>query len=265
MLKCKFCGKDCKNNRSKAQHEIRCKQNPDCINFSAPVQCWCHFCGKECKSKNSLTQHEIRCKNNPNKIEIVTTNFTSYTDKIKKGLIKGTNQFIKAKQEGRTIVVSQETRKKLSKVSKGRKYTPEEIKRRCLIMRKFWKEHPELYTVGPHKDYACQKLKRFLDTHAIIYTEEYMPLEDRAFRIDIAFPDIKLGIEANGSHHYLSSGTLKHEYQERHDLIVASGWTLCEIPNPLIYKQEFLDVLLDAIRSQKANHVLMVVESELAA
>ena len=29
----------------------------------------CKYCGKECKNKNSLVQHEIRCKQNPNRIE----------------------------------------------------------------------------------------------------------------------------------------------------------------------------------------------------
>ena len=28
----------------------------------------CKYCGKECKNKNSLAQHEIRCKENPNRI-----------------------------------------------------------------------------------------------------------------------------------------------------------------------------------------------------
>ena len=31
----------------------------------------CKYCGKECKNKNSLAQHEIRCKENPNRIKIV--------------------------------------------------------------------------------------------------------------------------------------------------------------------------------------------------
>ena len=29
----------------------------------------CKFCGKECKNKNSLAQHERRCKENPNRVE----------------------------------------------------------------------------------------------------------------------------------------------------------------------------------------------------
>lgn len=31
---------------------------------------YCKFCGKQCKNKNSLAQHECRCKNNPNRIEV---------------------------------------------------------------------------------------------------------------------------------------------------------------------------------------------------
>lgn len=30
---------------------------------------FCKYCAKECKNKNSLAQHEIRCKENPNKIK----------------------------------------------------------------------------------------------------------------------------------------------------------------------------------------------------
>ena len=29
----------------------------------------CQYCGRECKNKNSLAQHEIRCKENPNAIK----------------------------------------------------------------------------------------------------------------------------------------------------------------------------------------------------
>lgn len=30
---------------------------------------FCKYCSKECKNKNSLAQHEIRCKENPNKLK----------------------------------------------------------------------------------------------------------------------------------------------------------------------------------------------------
>ena len=33
------------------------------------VKLKCKYCNKECKNENSLIQHEIRCKLNPNRIE----------------------------------------------------------------------------------------------------------------------------------------------------------------------------------------------------
>lgn len=44
----------------------------------------CKYCGKECKNKNSLAQHEIRCKENPNKISF-TSNFIKYNNTPHKG------------------------------------------------------------------------------------------------------------------------------------------------------------------------------------
>lgn len=30
----------------------------------------CKYCGKECKNQNSLTQHELRCRQNPNRLDL---------------------------------------------------------------------------------------------------------------------------------------------------------------------------------------------------
>lgn len=37
----------------------------------------CKYCGKECKNKKSLAQHEIRCKENPNKLIYEIPNFNN--------------------------------------------------------------------------------------------------------------------------------------------------------------------------------------------
>ena len=57
----------------------------------------CKYCGKECKNKNSLAQHEIRCKLNPNKIKVVS-NFIKYNEDIRLGVKtkEYLNQFVKA-------------------------------------------------------------------------------------------------------------------------------------------------------------------------
>lgn len=56
----------------------------------------CKYCGKKCKNANSLRNHERLCKLNPNH---QTTKFAD-VDWQKR---KGTNQYIKARKEGRPI------------------------------------------------------------------------------------------------------------------------------------------------------------------
>lgn len=62
----------------------------------------CKYCGKECKNKNSLAQHEIRCKENPNRLHFIS-NFIKYNEDLRngnkvswcKGLTKETSNIIK--------------------------------------------------------------------------------------------------------------------------------------------------------------------------
>jgi len=72
------------------------------------------FCQSEKASIQSLRSHERLCKSNPNKA------LTPFQDKQWQ-IAKGTNQFIKAKNEGTAIPsVSIETRKKISDAAKNR-------------------------------------------------------------------------------------------------------------------------------------------------
>ena len=53
----------------------------------------CKFCGKECKNKNSLAQHERRCKENPNRIESPFVKYNKERDHTwNKGLTKETDE-----------------------------------------------------------------------------------------------------------------------------------------------------------------------------
>lgn len=105
----------------------------------------CKYCGKICKNKNSLAQHEIRCKENPNKIKIVS-NFVEYNDSIKNGERKASNQFIKAKELGLPIPkMSDETKQKISNVWKGRKHTKEAKEKISKTMQQVVKDKPDSY------------------------------------------------------------------------------------------------------------------------
>lgn len=77
----------------------------------------------------------------------------------------------------------------------------------------------------------CEKFKKYLDSIGLKYISEYNTYSEtkRNFSIDIAFPDIKVGIEINGNQHYNKDGSLKDYYQIRHNIIESHGWKLLEI------------------------------------
>jgi hypothetical protein len=99
----------------------------------------CKFCSKLCKNDNSLRNHERLCRANPNR-QILKSNFIEYHKKIKLGLVTkiATNQFTKAKLEGKDWIIADSTRDKLSKSNIGRKHsvkTKEKLsKRRSAIL-----------------------------------------------------------------------------------------------------------------------------------
>ena len=107
----------------------------------------CQYCKKECLNPNSFRNHERLCKENPNR-QILKSNFIAY-NKMRKDLgLPGNNQHTKAKKEGRTITVSDETRKKMSDSGKGRKLTEEQRSRISDSMKRIVREKPESYSAS---------------------------------------------------------------------------------------------------------------------
>lgn len=141
-----------------------------------------------------------------------------------------------AKYKGLFNTRDNKTAAKLAALKNIGRKMPEQTKRKLSIARKnFLTKNPESLTwKTANKNFSvpCEFLKTKLATLNIKYTEEYQPLihVKRFFSIDIAFPDIKLGIEINGGQHYDTNSNLKPYYQERHDLILSHGWMLYEIP-----------------------------------
>lgn len=106
-----------------------------------------------------------------------------------------------------------------------------------------WKRHSKFKSV------PCEKLKQFLSENRIRFLPEFTPLTDRAFAVDIAFPEKMVCIEINGNQHYDTAGKLKPYYQEKHDLIAAAGWKVIEIHYSLCYNQEYISSLLSTIKN----------------
>lgn len=107
----------------------------------------CKYCNKLCKNDNSLRNHERLCKLNPNR-QVLISNFIKWNDSVSRGLQKASNQHIKAKENGDVIIVSKETRNKISKAHKGRTLTSEQKDKIKIAMRKAVLENPDSYTAN---------------------------------------------------------------------------------------------------------------------
>ena len=121
--------------------------------------------------------------------------------------------------------------------------------------KKYLKNNPELHPwkkKSKFKSVPCEKLKKHFIRSGISFVEEFSPLNNRFFSIDIAFPNEKIGIEVNGQQHYDSEGGLKPYYQERHDLIETNGWRIIEVHYACVYSNDFVDELVYDIK----NHIV---------
>lgn len=187
----------------------------------------CKYCNREIKNKGALIVHEKSCLLNPNRKKC--KNRIGNHGKTKG--YKGTNQFIKAKQEGKQLNVSEETKEKIRKSLLG-KHLSNEHKNNIRKGLQHWKEtHKnefEAYSKGQSK--CCENFKQYLRNNNIDFIEEYCPYwKERGYRLDIAFPDEKLGIEINGSQHYDNEGNLNEITLEKQKFFENHGWKIIQI------------------------------------
>jgi len=136
------------------------------------------------------------------------------------------------------ILVKREIRVRLS----------EEVKSHLSEVRKKWlKDNPERHpwrSKEKFKSVPCNVLKDILIKEGLSFVSEYIPLQERSFSLDIAFPDKKIAIEVNGNQHYEADGRLKPYYQERHNLIESSGWKLIELHYSTVYNNDLIQKLI---------------------
>lgn len=106
----------------------------------------CKYCGRECKNDNSLRNHERLCKENPDR-QVIKSNFIAYNEFRKNNNIKGENHYTKAKKLGLPIPkCSEETKAKISLKHRGIKHTDESREKISESMKKAVKEHPDSYS-----------------------------------------------------------------------------------------------------------------------
>ena len=103
----------------------------------------CRYCNEN-KNIYGLKNHELYCKLNPERRSKTGENNPMFGKSGK----SGSNQYIKAKKEGRTISISDETRSKLSKTSAGRKMSDEQKIKLSASMKKAVLDNPDSYSAS---------------------------------------------------------------------------------------------------------------------
>lgn len=228
----------------------------------------CKYCTKECKNNNSLAQHQIRCKLNPDKIEISYNNLANYNSTIVNKERKGSNQYTKAKKLGLPKpIISAETRKKLGDTNRNRVWTDAERKRQSDIMTETAKKYPLSYSsqnvCGRTKSIDCidsygnptkvagsweLKVSQELDSLNIKWTniiEEniiyHWNNQDRRYYPDFYLPDYDIYIEVKG---YERERDLKKWEVLTHKLIVLKNKEITQL------KKNQLDIL-ELIKNKK--------------
>lgn len=186
----------------------------------------CIYCNLSVEKKLIAT-HTRWCKNNPKVLE--------YKNKKQATVLKCPKchlEFCLLNQYSRRTTCSIDCEKLVS--DKTKKLISE--KRKTYLSenpdKHVWKRNDKFSSV------PCEKLKSYLVSNNIEFIEEHQPLDDRYYSIDIAFPNIKIGVEVNGNQHYNPDGTLTKYYQDRHDAICASGWKLIEVHYSLCFNEQ---------------------------
>lgn len=176
----------------------------------------CKFCGKECKNNNSLVQHEIRCKSNPDRIIVKSPSKSpKWLEAMHNRRGHGPNQYTKAKELGLPKPeISEETKKRLSEKFSGDKNPAkrEDVRNRISATQKENYKGRSVFNIDRSQEpYSEKYFREWLDKEGIDYRKNYHV--DRFF-LDFAFPDKKIYFEVNGEQHYRKMYNGR-DYQER--------------------------------------------------
>jgi very-short-patch-repair endonuclease len=149
-------------------------------------------------------------------------------------------------------ILSYETKQKISnskKGKKGKKHTDKTKRKLSNIRKEYLKNNSYNWIIDRNLSIPCEYLKNKLKDNNIIFEEEYKVLKNRNFKIDIAFPYKKIGIEINGNQHYKKSNDLILDdyYLERHNLIKNNGWKLVELYYKTVYDENILNIIKEII------------------
>ena len=146
-FKCEYCTETFDSKSKKNHHYKKCKFTPKDIKdklFPTKEQLTCSFCSKIYKTIQGRSGHIGYCKLNPNRVIHPSSKRIGEKNPNFGGKLNCGNQF--TKYPGKKV--SKETRKKLSLLNTGKKWTNERKENHSKVMKKVILENPESYCHG---------------------------------------------------------------------------------------------------------------------
>jgi len=217
----------------------------------------CNECSMVFKSKLSLSNHNrIHTKENSNLrnniINDYVNNYLTYKElNIKYGLSYNTiSKFVKG-----IYINKNEKRYKRKKIFKH----SDETKKIISESRKKWlKDNPEKHVwkrTDKFKSIPCETLKKILKENGFDFLPEHTVISGSSYAVDIAFPNVKIGLEVNGNQHYNRDCSLKDYYLDRKNKIENEGWKLYDIHYSKVYDDLFIKSLIDSLNENDLKGV----------
>lgn len=219
MFKCDKCKEDFDNqislNNHKRFHQKYDKIKDDIINDYV---------------NNHLTYRELTSKYDANPTSLSK-------------ILKDVDVDVVDKKRKRGTLIHKHTDETKEKISKIRRKWLEENKDKHV-----WKRHDKFISK------PCEYLKDKLIENGITFLPEYTLDPEttdnyKNYAIDIAFPNVKIGLEVNGNQHYNADNTLKKYYQEKNDYFIKNGWTIYQIYYIKVYNKLFVNDLIQKLKN----------------
>ena len=208
---CPICGQEIsKSNYTKHQrrHENHPETFKESIYHVDHEGLNCQYCGKECKNKNSLAQHELRCKNNPDRKDYIKEGFNSVGHfSWKKGLTKETDERVRRNSEAVALAMQNKVKNGFKPAFATEGYWTNERRLEQSIRKKIlYQEHPEKH---PNRKVASNSRRTYIEQVAydwlvenkITFIESYETVfYDKKRFVDFYLPDYNLYIELDGEY-----------------------------------------------------------------
>ena len=187
----------------------------------------CKFCNKISKNANSAAQHQIRCKLNPDRLQLINDPNRGYKDGTRVGWSKGQTKFTNASvaQIGKTYSVKY----KLGLIIRSHKHTEKTKDHLSKVRKEYLLKNPDKvpYLLNHSSKRSYPEIyftEIFVDKYPNISIEHKVG----TYSLDFAFPEFKIGIEIDGEQHYLDKKVVASDIR-RKEYLDKYGWEILRI------------------------------------